>query len=95
MIAASLLTANGHTVLRNVPAIEDVRRASSWRRAVGAVVEFHEPERTLVVDASNLTGPVLPAEIARRFRSSVLFVPALLHRFGEASSKVSAGATWQ
>jgi UDP-N-acetylglucosamine 1-carboxyvinyltransferase len=27
---------------------------------------------------------VLPAEIARRFRGAVLFVPALLHRFGEA-----------
>src|SRR5205814_2577556 len=52
--------------------------------AVGAVVEFHESERTLVVDASNLTSPVLPAEIARRFRGAVLFVPALLHRFGEA-----------
>src|SRR5581483_2632883 len=84
MIAASLLTGNGHTVLRNVPAIEDVRRAVELAEAVGAVIEFHESERTLVVDASNLTSPVLPAEIARRFRGSVLFVPALLHRFGEA-----------
>jgi UDP-N-acetylglucosamine 1-carboxyvinyltransferase len=84
MIAASLLTANGRTVLRNVPPIEDVRRAVELAQAVGALVEFHEVERTLVVDASNLTSPVLPAEIARRFRSSVLFVPALLHRFGEA-----------
>src|SRR6266567_3726885 len=84
IIAASLLTGNGHTVLRNVPPIEDVRRAVELAEAVGAVVEFHEAERTLVVDASNLTSPVLPAEIARRFRSSVLFVPALLHRFGEA-----------
>src|SRR6202049_2425836 len=84
MIAASLLTAKGRTVLRNVPPIEDVRRAVELAQAVGAVVEFHESERTLVVDASNLTSPVLPAEIARRFRSSVLFVPALLHRFGEA-----------
>jgi UDP-N-acetylglucosamine 1-carboxyvinyltransferase len=84
MIAASLLTGNGHTVLRNVPDIEDVRRAVELAEAVGAVVEFHESERTLVVDASNLTSPVLPAEIARRFRGAVLFVPALLHRFGEA-----------
>ena len=66
MIAASLLTGNGHTVLRNVPPIEDVRRAVELAEAVGAVVEFHETERTLVVDASNLTSPVLPAEIARR-----------------------------
>jgi UDP-N-acetylglucosamine 1-carboxyvinyltransferase len=84
MIAASLLTGNGRTVLRNVPPIEDVRRAVELAQALGAVVEFHEAERTLVVDASNLTSPVLPAEIARRFRGAVLFVPALLHRFGEA-----------
>jgi UDP-N-acetylglucosamine 1-carboxyvinyltransferase len=84
MIAASLLTGNGRTVLRNVPPIEDVRRAVELAQAIGAVVEFHEMERTLVVDASNLISPVLPAEIARRFRGSVLFVPALLHRFGEA-----------
>jgi UDP-N-acetylglucosamine 1-carboxyvinyltransferase len=61
MIAASLLAANGRTVLRNVPPIEDVRRAVELAEAVGAVVEFHESERTLVVDASNLTSPVLPA----------------------------------
>ncbi len=84
MIAASLLAANGRTVLRNVPPIEDVRRAVELAQAVGALVEFHEAERTLVVDASRLTSPVLPAEIARKFRASVLFVPALLHRFGEA-----------
>src|SRR5246500_4479948 len=84
MIAASLLAEKGRTVLRNVPAIEDVRRAVELAQAVGALIEFHESERTLVVDASELTSPVLPAEIARRFRSSVLFVPALLHRFGEA-----------
>jgi UDP-N-acetylglucosamine 1-carboxyvinyltransferase len=84
MIAASLLAAKGRTVLRNVPVIEDVRRAVELAQAVGAVVKFHEVERTLVVDASELTSPVLPAEITRTFRGSVLFVPALLHRLGEA-----------
>jgi UDP-N-acetylglucosamine 1-carboxyvinyltransferase len=84
MIAASLFAAKGRTVLRNVPPIEDVRRAVELAQAVGAIVEFHESERILVVDASRLNSPVLPAEIARRFRSSVLFVPALLHRLGEA-----------
>ncbi|MEU6407733.1 UDP-N-acetylglucosamine 1-carboxyvinyltransferase [Microbispora sp. NPDC046933] len=84
MIGAALLAAEGRTVLRNVPVIEDVRRAVELAQAVGAKVEFHESERTLVIDASQLTSPVLPAEIARRFRGSVLFVPALLHRLGEA-----------
>src|SRR5712691_9676903 len=84
MIAASLLAERGRTVLRNVPVIEDVRRAVELAQAVGAVVKFHEAERTLVVDASDLNSPVLPAEITRQFRASVLFVPALLHRLGEA-----------
>ncbi|GIH73256.1 UDP-N-acetylglucosamine 1-carboxyvinyltransferase [Sphaerimonospora thailandensis] len=84
MIGAALMAAEGRTVLRNVPVIEDVRRAVELAQAVGAKVEFHETERTLVIDASRLTSPVLPAAIARRFRGSVLFVPALLHRLGEA-----------
>jgi UDP-N-acetylglucosamine 1-carboxyvinyltransferase len=84
MIAASLLAAKGRTVLRNVPVIEDIRRAVELAQAVGATVKFHEVERTLVVDASELTSPVLPAEITRHFRGAVLFIPALLHRLGEA-----------
>ena len=48
MIAASLLAEKGRTVLRNVPVIEDVRRAVELAQAVGAVVKFHEAERTLV-----------------------------------------------
>src|SRR5260221_9958772 len=85
MIAASLLPEKGRTVLRNGPVIEDVRRAIELAQAVGAVVKFRGAKRTLVVAASELTGWVLPAEIARRFRASVVFVPALLHRLGEAT----------
>lgn len=84
MIGAALLASRGRTVLRNVPIIEDVRRAVELAEIVGAKVELHEAERTLVIDASTLSSPVLPAEIARRFRGSVLFVPALMHRLGEA-----------
>ncbi|MHB1820175.1 MAG: UDP-N-acetylglucosamine 1-carboxyvinyltransferase, partial [Streptosporangiaceae bacterium] len=91
MIAASLLAEKGRTVLRNVPVIEDVRRAVELAQAVGAVVKFHEAERTLVVDASELTSPVLPGEITRQFRGSVLFIPALLHRLGEAVLEAVGG----
>ncbi|GAA3122573.1 hypothetical protein GCM10020001_048850 [Nonomuraea salmonea] len=75
MIGAALLAAKGRTVLRNVPIIEDVRRAVELAEAIGAYVELHESERTLVIDASKVSSPVLPAEIARRFRGSVLFTP--------------------
>jgi UDP-N-acetylglucosamine 1-carboxyvinyltransferase len=85
MIAASLMAGKGRTVLRNVPVIEDVRRAIELAQAVGAVCKFHEAEHTLVIDASDLTSSVLPEDIAQRFRGSVLFVPPLLHRLGEAT----------
>jgi UDP-N-acetylglucosamine 1-carboxyvinyltransferase len=84
MIGAALMASKGRTVLRNIPIIEDVRRAVELAQAVGAKADLHEAERTLVIDASELTSPVLPAEIAARFRGSFLFVPALLHRLGEA-----------
>jgi UDP-N-acetylglucosamine 1-carboxyvinyltransferase len=84
MIGASLLASTGRTVLRNVPIIEDVLRAVELAQAVGAKAELHEAERTLVIDASTLSSPVLPADVAARFRGSFLFVPALLHRLGEA-----------
>src|SRR3954464_14994825 len=67
MIAASLLAERGQTVLHNVPVIDDVRAAVDLARAVGARVEFHEAERVVVVDATTLKSPVLPASIAGRF----------------------------
>src|SRR5574341_1456494 len=84
MIAAALLAARGRTVLRNVPLIDDVRRAAELARTVGAQVEFHEAERTMVIDAANINKPVLHGRLTQSFRGSVLFVPALLHRLGEA-----------
>ena len=87
MIGAALLASKGRTVLRNVPVIEDVRRALELAEYVGAKVEFHEAERTIVIDATGLNDPnraVLPASIASRFRGSVLFIPALMHRMGRA-----------
>src|SRR3954469_18742448 len=84
MIAASLLAERGQTVLHNVPLIDDVRAAVDLARAVGAEVQVQEAERVVVVDASTLDSPVLPGSIAGRFRASILFLPPLLLRMGEA-----------
>ncbi len=83
MIAASLLAKNGQTVLRNVPLIRDIRIAIELARAVGAKVEIHEDEKVLVIDATNLTSSVLPAELTEQIRGSVLFLPPVLIRTGE------------
>lgn len=84
LIGAALMARSGRTVLRNVPAIDDVRRAAELARHLGATVEFHEAERTIIIDAANVTESLLPAALTQRFRGSVLFIPAVLHRVGAA-----------
>lgn len=82
LIGAALMASAGDTVLRNVPIIDDVRRAVELARQVGARAELHEDERVLVIDASGVSSGLLPGKLTRLFRGSVLFIPALMHRAG-------------
>jgi UDP-N-acetylglucosamine 1-carboxyvinyltransferase len=91
MIAAALLVPRGRTVLRNVPAIGDVQRAVELARLVGARVEYHPGERLLVIDAADVHGARLPADAARRFRASVLFLAPILQRCGEVVFEGAGG----
>lgn len=91
MIAAALLASTGRTVLRNVPAITDVDRAIELARLVGAHIEYHPNDRLLVIDAANVTSPLLPADLTQRFRGSVLFLAPVLHRCGEVIFEGAGG----
>ncbi len=91
MIAAALLANTGRTVLRNVPAITDVHRAVELARLVGAHVEYHPGDRLLVIDATSVSCPLLPADLTRRFRGSVLFLAPVLHRCGEVIFEGAGG----
>ncbi|MEV4754885.1 UDP-N-acetylglucosamine 1-carboxyvinyltransferase [Micromonospora sp. NPDC049559] len=91
MIGAALLATSGRTVLRNVPAIADVRRAVELARLVGAEVEYHPADRLLVIDAAGVANPLLPAELTRRFRGSVLFLSSVLHRCGQVIYEGAGG----
>lgn len=91
MIGAALLARRGRTVLRNVPAITDVRCAVDLAREVGAAVEYHPADRLLIIDASDVSNPRLPAALTRRFRGSVLFLSSVLHRCGEVIYEGAGG----
>jgi UDP-N-acetylglucosamine 1-carboxyvinyltransferase len=82
VFCASLLTRDP-VVLRNVPDITDVRKLLDYFRAVGSIVEadFSSGVIRLVHGPSmNVDAAPLPAGM----RSSVMLIPALLHRFGRA-----------
>ncbi|WP_433294425.1 UDP-N-acetylglucosamine 1-carboxyvinyltransferase [Actinoplanes sp. CA-030573] len=91
MIAAALLARHGQTVLRNVPDITDVHRAIELARLVGAQADYHPDQHLLVIDAAEVSSPVLPATLTRLFRGSVLFLAPVLHRCGEVIFEGAGG----
>jgi UDP-N-acetylglucosamine 1-carboxyvinyltransferase len=91
MIGAAILAPHGRTVLRNVPAIADVQCAVELARHVGATVEYHPHNQLLIIDAAQVSNPLLPAELTRRFRGSVLFLSSVLHRCGEVTYEGAGG----
>ena len=91
MIGAALLATTGRTVLRNVPAIADVACAVDLARHVGADVEYQPDRHLMIIDASRVHTSLLPAELTRRFRGSVLFLSSILHRCGEVTYEGAGG----
>jgi len=83
MIAATLLTEE-EVVLSNVPDIEEVHIAVSILEALGATVE-HPQSAMYRIRCRTITTSDIPDELARRSRSSILFVAPLIARTGGAS----------
>ncbi|MEO8836828.1 MAG: UDP-N-acetylglucosamine 1-carboxyvinyltransferase, partial [Caldimonas sp.] len=82
VLCATLLT-DAPVVLHRVPDITDVRKLLAFFRALGSTVEMDDATGTLRLQHGarlDGRGVRLPAGM----RSSVMLVPALLHRFGRA-----------
>ena len=87
-ILAALLC-RGTCELRNVPEIEDVSAACRILRSLGCrTVREHD---RLLVDAAEVSGSTVNAELAGCMRSSVLFAGALLARTGSAEVGLPGG----
>lgn len=91
MIAASIVVEQGETVLHDVPEIEDVQRAFELLRAVGARVRHDRLNKTVRIDAANISSGILPDDIASQFRGSVLFLAPLQIRLGYVELPGSGG----
>ena len=91
MIAASIVVEQGETILHDVPDIEDVQRAFELLRVLGARVRHDRVNKTVRIDASNITSGLLPEAIASQFRGSVLFLAPLQIRLGYVELPGSGG----
>ena len=88
MMAASLLT-EGCTEIRNVPRISDVFLMAEIIRDLGCRVIFEDD--VLMIDASGLSGTVIPEETVGKMRSSSLLLGPLLSRGGEVTTWYPGG----
>lgn len=82
VLCATLLTSEP-VVLHRVPDITDVRKLLEFFRAMGSEVTLDEATRTLRLrHGAGIEAARVP--LPARMRSSVMLVPAMLHRFGQA-----------
>jgi len=80
VLAATLLN-NGTSILENCPELDDVLTMLEILTALGCRTKREGPR--IEVDASNLTSSVIPEVLAKRMRSSIIILGAVLARCGE------------
>lgn len=80
VLAATLLN-NGTSILENCPELDDVLTMLEILSALGCKIK-RKGDR-IEVDASNLTSSSIPEFLAKRMRSSIIILGAVLARCGE------------
>lgn len=88
LLAATLLIP-GQTVLTGCPHLSDVHTTREILQHLGVSSRWEGD--ALLIDASDVTRTVIPEELMRRQRASVLFLGALLARCGEATLSAPGG----
>ena len=88
IIAAALLC-RGECVLRHCPELSDIYAASRILNCVGSRCTFSG--NTAVVDSAVVSSAVIPEELMREMRSSIIFMGAMLGRTGECTVSVPGG----
>lgn len=88
-ILAATVGQGGRYVLRNCPDITDVTLAGEIIRTLGGTVE--RTGKTLHVDTEGVCRWSIPQPLMAKMRASVLFLGALLARFGRAELTLPGG----
>jgi UDP-N-acetylglucosamine 1-carboxyvinyltransferase len=91
-LMVACLLAEGRTVLRNVPRIDDVESMAQVLRAVGATVERLEGgDLAVTTPPVEQLRPTTPYELVERMRASVVILGLLLARCGEVRMPLPGG----
>ncbi len=82
ILPAALLSDQPLTV-RNLPKIEDISRAQELLKSLGARLQKHG--RNLSIEAKEIKTGKIKADLAKKFRASIMFAGPVLARLGEVS----------
>jgi len=82
VLCATLLS-DAPITLRNVPEITDVTRIVEFFGELGSTVSWDKQAKTLAIDHSTIT-PNGKARLPQAMRASIMMIPGLLVRLGEA-----------
>ncbi len=88
ILAATILN-GGKSVIYNCPELRDVRITMEILKRLGGKAE--RQGKVLVVDTSGISGYTIPDDLMRQMRSSIIFMGAILARFGRAVVSLPGG----
>ncbi len=91
VIMTSLILSRGISILRNVPASDDVFQMIKLLTELGACITFDERDNILEVDTRKLDGYRVSPDIMKKMRASVLVMGPLLARFGKVEIAFPGG----
>lgn len=89
IIAATLLAAEGESLIHDAPALHDVMTINEVVKSLGAQIEYRMD--TVRVDATHLHTTEAAPELVRQMRASFLVLGPLLARFGHARISLPGG----
>lgn len=88
ILAASILS-NGKNIIYNCPRLSDVEITVEVLKNLGCRVKWEK--NNLEVDSADITGYTIPDELMRQMRSSIIFLGAIISKFGKAEVSMPGG----
>ena len=93
LLAATILTSEGKTILYNVPILSDVFTMNNVVRGLDIDVDFDKVQKKITVDASHPIGSKAPYRYVNKMRASIVVLGPILARNGYARVSMPGGCT--
>ncbi len=88
-ILAAAILSDGKNIIYNCPKLRDVEMTIAVLKNLGCRVKWEE--NCLEVDSSNISEYTIPDDLMRQMRSSIIFLGAIISKFGRAEVSMPGG----